>query len=111
MDTLKAILHVNDMERWDITLAYAKSLLDLGYDADIIILVNGEAVRGLLKEESFEEDVGFLLGTDIEVHACSNSIDLLKLNKEELIDNFETVPSGVAALIEKQNEGYRYIKP
>jgi intracellular sulfur oxidation DsrE/DsrF family protein len=43
--------------------------------------------------------------------ACSNALLSMGLSKEEIFPFVKIVPVGVRELINKQQEGYAYIKP
>ena len=41
---------------------------------------------------------------------CENTLKNRKINKDQLIPNVEYVPAGIAEIVEKQEEGWSYIK-
>ena len=58
-------------------------------------------------EVTFEE----LSKKGVEFKACNNSLNGLKIKKEELFELVMVVKAGVLELAEKQSQGYGYIKP
>ena len=49
--------------------------------------------------------------TGVQFSACNNALNGLGIAKEQLPEYVQIVPSGVLHLIEKQHQGYAYIKP
>jgi len=43
--------------------------------------------------------------------ACNNALIANDINKDDLINFIDVVPVGILELINKQSEGYAYIKP
>lgn len=115
MERLKVVFHIDDESMWSMVLGNVKNLLvQVNYEEiDIEVLGNGNSVKkydvnvdnddmNLMKDLS-KKNVKFV--------ACNNSMNGLKLKKEDLYSYVSIVPAGVLELIEKQNEGYTYIKP
>ena len=73
------------------------------------ILVVNQAIKGLLSLEDhpialqlYRKGVKFLV--------CENSMKELEITNAELLSLVTTVPFGILTLIEKQEEGYAYIR-
>lgn len=115
MESYNIIFHVNELDKWSMTLANVSNLLiDLAdKDVEVIVLANGAAVR-YYKTESTEADIEKLTAlSEKGVHftACNNSLKAQNLNKEVLHPFVNIVPAGITELVRKQHEGYAYIKP
>lgn len=72
--------------------------------------MNGNGVRVMLEEEKYVHKVDYLSNKGVSFSVCSNSLKGLKIDEDDLIDEIETVPSGVGELVKKQEEGWSYIK-
>lgn len=114
---LKAVLHINEVDRLSIAINNARNLLKDtgGNDLDVLFLLNGSAVQALTSEETLSE-LKELTGKGIEIHVCRNSLKNLCssglcLDEEALPSFIKVVPAGITALIKLQNQGYAYIKP
>lgn len=112
MAEIKVIFHIDELSKWELLLKNVSNLLhsiDIG-ECDVEVLANSEAVKF------------YILNTDITVLkelsnkgvkfvACNNALNSYRIKKENLIDFIDIVPVGVLELINKQREGYAYIKP
>lgn len=114
METYKVIFHVNELSKWETTLANARNLLaDLANEAvEVIVLANGEAVRYYEAEstETNGEKLTALSKKGVHFTACNNALKAQKLNKEVLFSFVNIVPAGITELVRKQQMGYAYIK-
>jgi len=48
---------------------------------------------------------------DVEFIACGNTMKTYHIKKDELIKGVEIVTAGIVELIEKQRDGWTYIRP
>lgn len=76
----------------------------------IIVLINGPAVKSLLKVEMIKE-INKHDNNLVIFKACNNALKANKINRSDLNDKIEVVPSGVYELMLRQSQGYSYIKP
>lgn len=115
MESFKAILHVNELNKWSATLANASNLLiDLAdNDVEVIVLANGAAVRYYNTEltEMDSEKLAALSEKGVHFTACNNALTAQNLRKDVLYPFVNIVPAGITELVRKQHEGYAYIKP
>lgn len=116
LDNLRVVFHIDNSERWKMVLGNVKNLLNeiSSNDIKIEVLANGNAVSEYDKSSKESDKLNLmedLSKNDVKFVACNNSLNSLKLSKEGLLDFVEIVPAGVLELIEKQDEGYAYIKP
>ena len=63
------------------------------------------------KEKEIVSRIDALMQYDVEFVACSKSMETKKIEKKDLIDGIEIVSSGVAEIIEREQEGWNYIVP
>ena len=115
MDKLKVIFHIDDEAKWSMVLGNVKNLLEqVNYeDIEIEVLGNGNSVRKYDRTTQNDdlELMKDLSQKKVKFVACNNSLNGLKLLEEDLYDYITIVPAGVLELIEKQREGFTYIKP
>lgn len=105
---MKVVFHVDELGKWKEARGNIKNLLKLDDSVKVVLLVNGEAIRGytLKEEKKFIE-----AHPKVHFHACNNAMKAFDVKKEEIPENVEVVPAGVMDLIKLQNDGYAYIKP
>jgi intracellular sulfur oxidation DsrE/DsrF family protein len=109
---LKAIFHIDEMEKWDLLLGNVENLLKSldNTDYEIAILANSKAVIRY-KIDNDNSRLEEIANRKVNIIACNNALNSQKISKDMLPNYIIVVPVGVKELIEKQLEGYAYIKP
>ncbi|MBI3637526.1 MAG: DsrE family protein [Candidatus Rokubacteria bacterium] len=78
------------------------------------LVVHGPALRTFLRKD-FDPDIKakleVLLTGGVKLDACQITMQRQKLTAQDLIESMAAVPSGVARVMELQEQGYTYIKP
>jgi intracellular sulfur oxidation DsrE/DsrF family protein len=111
---IKVIFHIDESEKWDLLLTNVKNLvkgIDIK-DSQVEIVANSKAVMHY-KKDSGSNDLSLeeLAKKGIIFTACNNALNSLKIEKAMIYSYVKVVPIGVKEIIEKQLEGYAYIKP
>lgn len=109
----RVIFHVDELSKWDLALKNVANLLDQpqGRAARVAVLANSEAVRGYLAQSAFVGPMLKLNDLGVVFSACNNSLNALGIDRADLPHWVQVVPAGVLELVERQAEGYAYIKP
>ena len=116
MAEVKVIFHIDELDKWELLLKNVNNLLhaiDIE-KSNIEVLANSEAVKFYNLNNDLNTDVTSMEGLSrkgIKFIACNNALNSYNIKKENLIDFIGIVPVGVLELINKQREGYAYIKP
>jgi intracellular sulfur oxidation DsrE/DsrF family protein len=119
MNKLKALIHVNEPEKWDTALGNITNLFkDIGNNnAEVIVLANGSSVSAYVDnkklavmEELSKKGAQFLCCRNSLKKLCSSSTDLC-INEESLPPYVHVVKAGITEIIVKQMEGFSYVKP
>jgi intracellular sulfur oxidation DsrE/DsrF family protein len=77
----------------------------------IEVVVHGKALNFLVSSKShLVADVEAMTKQGVVFNACENTMNKYGIKKEMLISSVSSVPSGVAELVVKQEEGWSYIK-
>lgn len=111
----KVVFHVSDEEpkKWHLTVNNATNVLAyLGKDnVAMEIVVYGPAI-GMLKFES-EAGPGLqnLMSLGVKVIACERTMHGDHLQPDDMLPEIGYTHTGVAYLMEKQKQGYAYIRP
>jgi hypothetical protein len=111
----KALIQVsdNDAQKWNLALNNARNMQDdLGPEAtDLEIVVYGPGI-GMLKSDSpVAKRVAEALGRGVKVVACENTMKAQKLTYDDMLPDIGYVQAGVVELMQKQQQGYAYIRP
>ncbi|UZT81288.1 DsrE family protein [Caproicibacterium sp. BJN0003] len=111
------IFHIDEFQKWKLLLNNVKNLL-LSYDNEssnisVEVLANSEAVKGYIdiSDSVDKNSLEVLSQKGVTFAACNNALLAMDLSKEEIFSFVKIVPVGVRELINKQQEGYAYIKP
>jgi intracellular sulfur oxidation DsrE/DsrF family protein len=78
---------------------------------DIEVVVHGKALNFLVAEKShLVADIELMTKKGVVFNACENTMNKYGIKKEMLIPSVSSVPSGVAELVMKQEQGWSYLK-
>ena len=103
----------NDPAKWNLALNNARNLQsDLGAaNVDVEIVAYGPGI-GMLKAESVVGNrVAEALGKGVKVNACENTMHGQKLAKTDMLDGIGYVRAGVVEIMQKQQQGWAYLRP
>ena len=77
----------------------------------IEVVVHGKALNFLVKEKShLVSEIESMTKLGVIFNACENTMNKYGIRKDMLIPSVSSVPSGVAELVIKQEEGWSYLK-
>lgn len=103
----------NDPAKWNLALNNARNVqADLGKDnADIEIVAFGPGI-GMLKADALVANrVGEAAGNGVKVMACENTMKNQKISRDDMHSGISYVKAGVVEIMQKQAEGWAYIRP
>ena len=103
----------NDPGKWNLALNNARNLqADLGAsNVEIEIVAYGPGI-GMLKADSVVGNrIGEALGSGVKVAACENTMRGWKLQKSDMLGGISYVGAGVVEIMQKQQQGYAYLRP
>lgn len=103
----------NDPGKWNLALNNAKNLqADLGAaNVEIEIVAYGPGIAMLKAESIVGNRIGEALGHGVKVSACENTMHGQKLVKADMLDGIGYVPAGVVEIMQKQQQGWAYLRP
>lgn len=115
MSKEKVILQVSDADpkKWNLALNNAKNVQkDLGKDkVDIEIVAYGPGIAMLKLESKVGNRVSAAVADGVKVVACQNTMRKMKLSEGDMLGGIGYVKAGVIELMQKQQQGYAYIRP
>jgi uncharacterized protein len=111
----KVVLQMSDGDaaKWNLALNNAKNLQsDLGAaNVDIEIVAYGPGI-GMLKVDSVVGSrVDEALTAGVKVVACENTMRGMKLTKADMQKGIDYAPAGVVEIMQRQQQGWAYIRP
>lgn len=103
----------NDVAKWNLTLNNVRNVqADLGADkVDVEVVVYGPGIGMLKMDSPVAQRVAEALGKKVKVVACENTMKGQKLTRADMLTDIGYVPAGVVELMQKQSQGYAYIRP
>jgi intracellular sulfur oxidation DsrE/DsrF family protein len=114
-DKSKIVIQVsdNDTAKWNLALNNAKNIQkDVGADNVVIeIVAFGPGVNMLKAESEVGNRINDAVDTGVQVNACQNTMRNFKLSKEDMNARVGYVPSGVVEIMQRQQQGYAYLRP
>lgn len=111
----KVIFQVSDSDpaKWNLALNNARNVQqDLGEtNVDIEIVSYGPGIGMLKMDSAVGARVGEAMATGVKVVACENTMHNLKLGREDMLSKIGYVKAGVVELMQRQQQGWAYIRP
>jgi len=81
-------------------------------NTEVVVVAYSQGIKALLKKDNKEirTRIEALMTYDVEFIACGNSMRTLKIDKKALLDDIEYATAGIVEIVERQLQGYTYIK-
>lgn len=110
---VKALFHIDEKEKWSLLLINVRNLLLSceKEDLEIEVMANADAVEAYTEDFELSNVMRKQNAKEIRFVACDNAIKAHNMKREEILDFVELVPVGVLEIVERQQEGFAYIKP
>ncbi len=79
-------------------------------DVQVRVVCHGESLEMVLKESNFADDIKMLGNHDVVFAVCKTMVIANNKTKENILESVEIIPSGIAEILLKQEEGWSYMK-
>ncbi len=113
MVTPKVIFQVSDHDpaKWNLALNNAKNV-QKDLKGDVVEIVAYGSGIGMLKADSeVANRVCEATDSGVKVVACGNTMRAQKLTKEDMNSKIGYAQAGVVEIMERQMQGYTYVRP
>jgi uncharacterized protein len=111
----KVVLQMSDGDaaKWNLALNNAKNLqTDLGAaNVDVEIVAYGPGIGMLKADSTVGNRVDEAVASGVKVVACENTMRGQKLTPQDMLKSVAYVPAGVVEIMQKQQQGWAYIRP
>lgn len=111
----KVVFQVSDADpkKWNLVLNNAKNVQDgLGAgNVDVEIVVYGPGIGMLKFDSTVASRIDQAKDDGVKIVACENTMQNLNLTRNDMLSSIGYVPAGVIELMQKQKDGYAYIRP
>jgi intracellular sulfur oxidation DsrE/DsrF family protein len=103
----------NDPAKWNLALNNAKNVqVDLGKDkVQIEIVAYGPGLNMLKAESSVGGRLAGALDDSVGLIACENTMKNTKVSRDDMYQGIAYVMAGVTHIMQRQQEGWSYIRP
>lgn len=103
----------NDPAKWNLAFNNARNVQnDLGRDkVQIEIVAYGPGIAMIKAGSQVSPRVDEALLAGVKVVACENTMTNMKLGKADMLSGIGYVPSGVVEIMQRQEQGWAYIRP
>jgi uncharacterized protein len=103
----------NDPGKWGLALNNASNVqTNLGADTvDIEIVVYGPGINMLKADSPVGARIASAVKSGVKVVACETTLAAMKLSHADMLPTIGYVPGGVVELMQKQQQGYAYVRP
>ena len=91
-------------------LSQIKNLLKAMPGIGIELVIHSHGISFVLKESRWQKHLENFHQQGVSILVCKNTLDSLKLTKNELFSSTKVIPSAVAHLVKRQMEGWAYLK-
>lgn len=111
----QVVLQVSDPDpaKWNLALNNARNAqTDLGKDnVDVEIVAYGPGIGMLKFDAPTANRVSDAIKSGVKIVACENTMTAQKLDKKEMNPNISYVPAGVVHIMQRQHQGWAYVRP
>jgi uncharacterized protein len=108
------VIHVVDQDpaRWKQTLSIAKNLKnDMGKEnLDVEIVSHGPGLKMIYLESEVANLVAEAQKQGVAFAACNATMKHQKVSEKDLLDNVKVVPFGAKRIMERQEQGWTYLR-
>ena len=111
----KVVLQMSESDpaKWNLALNNAKNIqTDLGAaNVDVELVAYGPGI-GMLKADSIVGNrVDEAMASGVKVVACENTMRAQKLTQADMLGKISYVQAGVVEIMQRQQQGWAYIRP
>jgi intracellular sulfur oxidation DsrE/DsrF family protein len=111
----RVVIQVSDSEpaKWNLALNNARNIqADLGAaNVEIEIVAYGPGLSMLKRDSAVATRVDEALTSGVKVFACGNTMKAQKLAPPDMLASISYVEAGVVEIMQKQQQGWAYIRP
>lgn len=103
----------NDPAKWDMALINVKNLRKEfpAESMDIEIVAYGPGLEMFKKDTPLEQRLDEAARAGVKLLACANTMEATRTSREQLNPSVAVVKAGVVEIMQKQEQGYSYIRP
>lgn len=103
----------NDKGKWNLVYNNATAVQrNVGpMDIDVEVVVWGPGINMLKMESVVGNRIDEMVAKGIKVVACETTMNEMKITAQDMLPSIGYVPGGVIELMQKQQQGWAYVRP
>ena len=84
---------------------------------DVVVVAYSKGIKSLLKESNFfDKEIqkrlkSLMMYDTVEFIACNNTMKTYEIKEKDLLKDVDVVTAGIVEIIERQLDGYIYVRP
>ena len=114
-DKYRVVFHVTESnpEKWNIVLNNVGNVQkDLGKDnVQIEVVTHGPGIDMLKADSKVAARLAQALDNNVVLDACENTMRAAHVTKADMYGGVSFVPSGVVHILQREREGWLYLRP
>ena len=111
----RVVFHVteNNPEKWNIVLNNVGNIQkDLGkQNVTVEVVTHGPGIEMLKADSKVADRLAQALDNNVVLDACENTMRNAHVTRADMYAGVSFVPSGVTHILERQSEGWLYLRP
>jgi intracellular sulfur oxidation DsrE/DsrF family protein len=107
----QVVLHVSDPDGWPPALSNLHNLTTQFPEMRVLVVVDGGGVYLFQGANDLTAELEVVAAAGVRIQACRNALDEKQIDPDTVPAFVQVIPGGVPALVDAQNQGYRYVKP
>jgi len=107
----KVVLHAAEPDHWPEVLSNLRNLTQEWPQAQLRLVVDGQAVLVLQAENDVTEELAKVAAAGVLVQVCPNALRDQHIDPTTMPAYAQTTLGGVVALVLAHHEGFAYVKP
>jgi len=100
-----------DPVKWELALINARNARKNYRNAQVEIVAYGPGLKMMRKDSPVAATLLEANQNGVKLLACGNTMRLTKTKQDELSTLVDIVPAGVVAIVDRQTQGYAYVRP
>ena len=101
----------NDPAKWNLALNVVKNLQAAMKGVKAEVVVFGPGIHMLKFDSEIANRLEQAKKDGVEIKACQNTMKAQKLNEKDMHPSIGYVPAGVVEIVQKQKQGWGYVRP
>lgn len=115
VEPMKVVVQVSDDDprTWNLALNNVRNLQSALGPSNVVaeLVAYGPGIGMLQRDSSVQARIAQALGDGVHVVACENTMRGRKLTPPDMIPGIGYVPSGVVEIVQRERDGYSYLRP